>query len=100
MWRFSKSRFTNDLNSKILKLLKCGFNGDKLLNNIVWKYANVNQLKTVNDELPTDELYNDILKQIDKTDICENIKNENIKNKDREILLIYYKILLKLNVIK
>ena len=79
-----KADFTNDLNSKILKLLKCGFNGDNLLNNNVWKYASINKLKTVNDELPVDDLYNDIIKQIDKTDICEKIKDLNIKNKDRE----------------
>lgn len=79
-----KADFTNDLNSKILKLLKCGFNGDELLNNNVWKYSNIHKLKIVNDEEPSDELYNDILKEISKTDICEKIKDTNIKGKDRD----------------
>ena len=78
-----KKDFTIDLNSKILKLLKCGFNGEDLSNSI-WKYSNVNKQKTINDELPTDELYNDIISEISKTDICENILKKDIKNKDRE----------------
>ena len=78
-----KKEFTNDLNSKILKLLKCGFNGGDLSNSI-WKFSNINKLKTVNDEEPTDELYNDIIKEISKTDICEKIKDLNLKNKERD----------------
>ena len=54
------------------------------LSNSIWKYSNVNKLKIVNDELPTDELYNDIISEISKTDICENILKKDIKNKDRE----------------
>ena len=78
-----KTEFIMDLNSKILKLLKCGFNGENLSNSI-WKYSNIHKLKIVNDETPTDELYNDILKEISKTDICEKIKDLNLKNKERE----------------
>ena len=77
------TEFSNNISSKILKLLKSGFNGEDLTNSI-WKYSNVNQIKTVNDELPTDELLNDIVNEINKTDICEKIKDKNIKNKDRE----------------
>ena len=81
-----RKEFSNDIGGKILKLLKNGFTGENISNSI-WKYSNINQLKTVNDELPTDELLDDIIKEINKTDICEKIKNLNIKNKDREITI-------------
>ena len=78
-----KESFTKDIGSKILKLLKYGFNGI-VLSGTVWKHSNVNKLKMVKDETPTDELLNDIISEINKTDICEKIKEEDIKNKERE----------------
>jgi len=81
-----RKEFSNDIGGKILKLLKNGFTGENISNSI-WKYSNINKLKTVNDELPADELLDDIIKEINKTDICEKIKNLNIKNKDREITI-------------
>jgi DNA polymerase elongation subunit (family B) len=75
--------FSNNIGSKIFKLLKSGFTGEDLSNSI-WKYSNIHKLKIVKDEMPTDELLNDIVSEIKKTDICEKITDVNIKNKDRD----------------
>ena len=80
-----KPEFIDDIGSKILKLMIKGFknNNDINISNI-WKYSNINKLKLVNDEEPTKELLNDIIKEINKTDICKKIIDLNIKNKDRD----------------
>ena len=78
-----KLEFKNDLDSKIIKLLKSGFSGEKL-ENTYWKYSDVNKLKIINDEIPSDEIYNDIIKEIKKTNILDIILNLDLKNKDRD----------------
>ena len=80
-----KPEFIDDIGSKILKLLIKGFKGDDDINvSNIWKYSNINKLKLVNDEEPTEELFNDIIKEINKTDIFEKILDLDIKNKDRD----------------
>ena len=62
-----------------------GFKGNDNINvSNIWKYSNINELKLVNDEEPTEELFNDIIKEINKTDIYEKILDLDIKNKDRD----------------
>jgi DNA polymerase elongation subunit (family B) len=79
-----KNEFTNDLGKKIFKLLKSGFTGIALREGI-WKYSDVNQIKIINDEIPaSDEIYNAIIEEVRQTDIIENIKNLDIKTKERE----------------
>ena len=80
-----KQEFIDDIGSKILKLMIKGFKDDDDINvSNIWKYSNINKLKLVNDEEPTKELFNDIIKEINKTDICEKILDLDIKNKDRD----------------
>lgn len=72
--------------SNIKRLLIAGFTGDTSKFNSIWKHANMNSIKIVNDELPSDDLYEDIINSIN-TDIINNIQKLSLKNKDRENII-------------
>jgi DNA polymerase elongation subunit (family B) len=78
-----KIDFTKNISNKLNLLLKSGFTGDKLEKSY-WIYSDINKLKIINNELPSDEIYNDIIKEIKKTDILDIVLNLDLKNKERD----------------
>lgn len=69
----------------LLKLLISGFTGDFSKFNSSYKYANMNKLNIINDEIPDESVYNDIISKImnDMT-IINQLKDINSNGKERD----------------
>tara|TARA_B100000900_G_scaffold374829_1_gene356373 strand:- start:363 stop:4265 length:3903 start_codon:yes stop_codon:yes gene_type:complete len=75
----------NDLfGFNIKKLLKKGFTGESEDFDGIWRFETINKIKIINDELPSDDIYDDIIQDILNSDIKEIVINLSIKNKDRD----------------
>ena len=82
-------KFNENIQNNLCKLLKGGFTGDFSSFNSIYKYATMNQIFT--NELPSDEVYNDIVQQIinHEYNIITDLINLNIKGKDRDNSISY-----------
>ena len=80
--------YNEKIDVHILKLLISGFTGDFTKFNSGYKYANMNKLNIINDEIPSEDVYDDIISKImDDIFIIDTIKNIEIKGKDRDICI-------------
>ena len=70
----------------IRKLLISGFTGDISDFKSIYKYASMNKIFIKNNELPSDEIIDTIITNIEINDynIINDLKNINIKGKDRD----------------
>ena len=78
-----KNDFTKDIDNKLKILLKSGFTGE-ILEKSYWKYSDINKIKIINDEIPSDELYDDIIGEIKETNIIVNLLDVELKSKERD----------------
>jgi len=85
-----RNQFNNDINLHLTKLLKSGFTGDFSKFNSSYKHANMNKIIIKNNEIPSDEIYDTIINLINQSeiDILTDIKNVNVKGKDRDNCII------------
>ena len=76
----------NNMEMNLLKLLISGFTGDfSKFNSVTYRHANMSKINIINDELPSEDVYDDIISKImDDIYLVENIKNLDIKGKDRD----------------
>ena len=75
--------FNKNIQNNIINLLKSGFTGIFNTNGI-WRHSNMNKIKIIQDELPSDEIYDTIMNLIKDTDIFQNVQNIYLKGKDRD----------------
>jgi len=76
--------FNGKLYDNIRRLLKSGFTGKFEEFNSIWSNAIMNKIHIVDEEEPTDEVYDDIVNLVKATDISEYIIDLDIKGKDRD----------------
>ena len=80
-----RETYNEKIEIHLLKLLISGFIGDFSKFNSSYKYANMNKINIINNELPSEDVYNDIISKItDDLSILNTIQNINIKGKERD----------------
>ena len=77
--------YNNKIEIHLLKLLISGFTGDFSKFNSSYKYANMSKINIINNEIPDESVYDDIIDKImEDIYLIENIKDLEIKGKDRD----------------
>tara|TARA_B110000285_G_scaffold214500_1_gene259918 strand:+ start:2591 stop:6466 length:3876 start_codon:yes stop_codon:yes gene_type:complete len=76
--------FNQDIYENIRRLLQSGFTGKFIEFTSIWSNASMNHIHIVDNEEPTDEVYDDIINLVKETDISKYIIDLDIKGKDRD----------------